>query len=409
MFNINDYKYDEENCYIEVGGESMMYHCHHYLTNLQKTIYDAEYIDGFMLMASCAADAAYYQLSNLCEGLSIEESKQVAQNSYKVFGNGLVDLSAMNEDGIELTTTKSILSKTWQMQFGESKKPVDPYTTGFLAAVYGVIYKKNLKDLHIVQTTEMASGDAFNTHSIRVGEPNITLYPKKSKVAFKPTPKPKSSWEHADLITKTFSNANQNFVGNEEGYIPGFGVYVVCNQSDYVNRVQFEFMKAVEEVAGEYGTTLAGELLMQSGLSCGFFTLGGIMSSPEWEGAVKPYLKSTEDWAHAAIALTNNMGWGYQIITEISKEKMVFRNYTSFEDYSYLKMYGESDHIVHTANSGGWSSLQVLLYVSDLVETGKIDTIAMFEEVRKSKFGYKTIRTKGIANGDDYLEAEVVF
>jgi hypothetical protein len=147
---------------------------------------------------------------------------------------------------------------------------------------------------------------------------------------------------------------------------------------------------------------------MQAGLACGFFTLGGIMSSPEWEGAVKPYLKTEEDWAHAAIALTNNMGWGYQIITEISKEKMVFRNYNDFEDLSYLKMYGESDTIVHTANSGGWSSLQVLLYESDLVESGKIDTKAMFEEVRKSKFGYKTIRTKGIANGDNYLEMEVV-
>ncbi len=408
MFNINDYKYDVDNCYIEIGGESMMYHCHHYLTNLQKTVYDAEYIDGFMLMASCAADAVQHQLSNLCEGLSVEESKEVAQDTYKVFGNGLVDLSSMNEDGVELTTTKSILSKTWQMQFGESQKPVDPYTTGFLAAAYAVIYKKDLKDLHITQTTEMASGDAFNTHSIRVGDGNLTLYPKKSKVAFRQISKPKSSWEHADLITKTFSGANQNFIGNEEGYIPGFGVYVVCNQSDYINRVQFEFMKAVEEVTGEYGVTLASELLMQAGLACGFFTLGGIMSSPEWEGAVKPYLKTTEDWAHAAIALTNNMGWGYQVITEISKEKMVFRNYTSFEDYSYLKMYGKSDHIVHTANSGGWSSIQPLLYNSDLVETGKIDTITMFEEVRKSKFGYKTIRTKGIANGDDYLEVEVV-
>jgi len=408
MFNINEYEYDSQNCYLEIGGESMMYHCHHYLTNLQKTIYDAEYLDAFMLMASCAADAVQYQLANLCEGLSIEESKQVAQESYKVFGNGLVDLSFMNENGIELTTTKSISSKTWQMQFGESNKPVDPYTTGFLAAAYAVIYKKDLKDLHIAQTTEMASGDAFNTHIIKLGEGNITLYPKKSKIQFNHIPKPKSMWEHADLITKTFSNAHKNFVGNEEGYIPGFGVYVINNQSDYVNRVQFEFMKAVENVAGEYGLTLASELLMQAGLACGFFTLGGIMSSPEWEGAVKPYLTSKEDWAHAAIALTNNMGWGYQVITEISKEKMVFRNYNDFEDLSYMKMYGKSDHMIHTANSGGWSSIQVLLYNTELVETGKIDTKKIFEEVRRSKFGYKTILTKGIANGDNYLEMEVV-
>jgi len=407
MFNINDYKYDTKNCSIEIGGESMMFHCHHYLTNLQKTIYDAEYIDGFMLMASCAADSLKYQLTNLCEGLDIKESKQLAQDIYKTFGNGLIDLSSMNEDGVTLTTTKSILSKTWQMQFGESQKPVDPYTTGFIAAAYAVIYKKNLKDIHISQTTEIASGDAFNTHIVKLGDGNITLYPPKKEVAFKKIEMPKSSWENAELITQTFSNANQNFVGNEEGYIPGFGVYLVCNQSDYVNRVQFEFLKAVQEVAGEYGATLATELLMQAGLACGIFTLGGIMSSPEWEAAVKPYLTCKEDWAHAAIALSNNMGWGYQIITEISKEKMVFRNYTSFEDYSYLRMYGQSETLIHTANSGGAGAMLPLLYNTELVETGKINTIEVFEEMRKSKFGYKTVRTEGIANGGEYLEMEV--
>lgn len=407
MFDVNDYKYDTKNCSIEIGGESMMYHCHHYLTNLQKTIYDAEYIDGFMLMASCAADSVKYQLTNLCKGLSIKASKQLAQDIYKTFGNGLIDLSPMTEEGIKLKTTKSILSKTWQMQFGESKKPVDPYTTGFIAAAYAVIYKKDLKDLHISQTTEMASGDVFNIHSVRLGEGNITPYPPKKDVAFKKIEMPKSRWEHADLITNTFSNANQNIVGNEEGYIPAFGVYVVCNQSDYINRVQFEFMKAVEKVAGEYGATLASELLMQAGLACGVFTLGGIMTSPEWEAAVKPYLTCKEDWAHAAIALSNNMGWGYQIITEISEDKMVFRNYTSFEDYSYLRMYGKSDIIVHTANSGGWGAILPLLFSTDLVETGKINTIEVFEEIRKFKFGYKTVRTQGIANGGEYLEIVV--
>jgi len=36
------------------------------------------------------------------------------------------------------------------------------------------------------------------------------------------------------------------------------------------------------------------------------------MTSPEWEGAVKPYLKTKEDWIYAIIALTNNMGGDYK-------------------------------------------------------------------------------------------------
>ncbi len=146
---------------------------------------------------------------------------------------------------------------------------------------------------------------------------------------------------------------------------------------------------------------------MEAGFACGFFTLGGIISSPEWESAVKPYLKKTEDWIYACIALTNNMGWGYQYIVEVSKEKMIFRNYSSFEEHSYLKMYGKSKTFTHWANAGGWSSIMPLIYNSDITETGKVDFIRMYDEVRKSKFGYRTIRTKGVTCGDKYIEMEV--
>ena len=407
MFNINDYEFNNKTYSVDIGGENMTFHCHHYLTILQKTLYDAEYIDAFMMMASCSADSVYNQLSNLCDGLSIEESKILAQDIYKIFGNGLIDLTSMDENGCEIKTTKSILSKTWIIQFEKSDKPVDPYTTGFIAAAYAVIYKKNLKDLNISQTTEMASGDKFNTHIIKIDKPNITIYPKKTKIEYTTIEKPKSKWEHAQLITDTFANAHKNFVGNEEGFIYGFGVYIVNTQVDYINRIQFEFMHAVKEVAGEYGITLASELLMQAGYACGFFTMGGIMTSPEWEGAVKPYLKTKEDWIYAIIALTNNMGWGYQYIAELSKDKMVYRCYDSFEDLSYISMYGKSEEFTHWANSGGWSSIMPIIYHSDLVETGKLDIFGMYEEVRKSKYGYRIKRTKGISCGDDYIEMEV--
>ena len=125
MFDINNYKYDAEHNYMEIGGEAMIFHCHHYITNLQRTILDAEYIDSKLFLIGSAADALYHQLSNLCEGLSIEESKRMAEDIYKTFGYGIVDLSAMDKNGVELETKNSFFSKTWVEKFGESKKPVD--------------------------------------------------------------------------------------------------------------------------------------------------------------------------------------------------------------------------------------------------------------------------------------------
>jgi len=407
MFDIKNYPYDKEHCALIIGGEAMTYHCHHYLTNLYRTIFDADYIDSDPFIIGSAADSLYCQLSELCAGLDEQEAKETAQQMYKTFGNGLIDLSDMDENGITLKTSKSILSKAWLLQFEASKRPVDGYTAGFIAAAYAVIYKKSLKDISAIQTSCMSMGDEFNTHVIKPGECNFDIYPLKAPITFHDVEKVPIDWEHAQLITDTFANAHMGFVGNEEGFIPAFGVYIVNNQCDYINRVQFEFIRAISKVAGEYGNTLGSELLMEAGISCGFFTLGGILSSPEWEKAVKPYIKRKEDWVHAAIALTNNMGWGYQVATEVSQQKMVFRNYNDFEDISYMRMYGESKEFTHWANSGGWSAILPLIYNTELVETGEIDCREKFREVRRSKFGYKVVRTKGISCGDDYLEMEV--
>lgn len=181
MFDINDYKFDEEHNYLEIGGEAMIFHCHHYIINLQRTILDADYIDSSRFLIGSAADAVYYQLKNLCKDLSLEESKIMAQDIYKTFGYGLINLQSMNENGCSLKTTKSFFSKTWEMKFGQNSKPVDYYTCGFLAAAYAVLYNKELKDINALQTTCMACGDENNTFEVKISECNFDIYPPKKR------------------------------------------------------------------------------------------------------------------------------------------------------------------------------------------------------------------------------------
>ena len=407
MFDINKYAFDQEHNYLEIGGEAMIFHCHHYMINLQRTILDADYIESTLFLIGSAADALYSQLTNLCQGLSVEASKEMAQDIYKTFGYGLIDLSGMDEKGGEFTTTHSFFSKTWALKYGKSEKPVDYYTAGFLAAVYAVIFHKNLQDVNARQTKCMACGDAHNSFEVQEGTCNFSTYPKKQPTLFKEVPKVPLNWEHEELITNAFLGAHATMIGNAEGLIPAFRVYLVRTQSDYVNRLQFEFEKAMSEAAGEYGETLAGELLMEAGHACGFFTYGGIMNSPEWEGAVKPYLKTKEDWIKGLAAIVNTMGWGYHTAVELSEQKAVFRNYNDFEDLSYMRMYGTNDHPIHWANSGGFTGLMQLVYNTDIVNGEIVETEEGFRAMRKSKVGYKTKMTKGISCGDDYLEVEI--
>lgn len=125
LFDINRFRFDEEHNSLEVAGEAMVFHCHHYIQYLQRSILDAEYIDSRPFLVGSAADSIYYQLKFLCTGLSIDESKQIAEEMYKDFGYGIIDLREMNENGVTLSSDKSFFSKTWMMKFGQSSKPVD--------------------------------------------------------------------------------------------------------------------------------------------------------------------------------------------------------------------------------------------------------------------------------------------
>jgi hypothetical protein len=69
MFDIHQYEFDKEHNCLDVAGETMIFHCHHYVTYLQRSILDATYIDSRRFLIGSAADAAYHQLSNLCQGL----------------------------------------------------------------------------------------------------------------------------------------------------------------------------------------------------------------------------------------------------------------------------------------------------------------------------------------------------
>jgi len=408
MFDIFKYEFDREHNSIEIGGEAMIFHCHHYITNIQRTILDADYIDSRPFIIGSAVQSIHNQLTNLCRDLnSIGDKKQMAEEVYKAFGYGLIDLSNMNENGIELYTSKSFFSKTWEMKFGKSAKPVDYYTTGYLIACLSVIYNIPLENIYGEQVSCMACGDEINHHSIKIGEANFSIYPAKTETQFSDAPKVKLNWEFEDKITETFLGAHANFVGDEQGFIRAFGVYIVRNQSDFINRLQFEFIRAMSEVAGDYGVTLGGELLMEAGHACGFFTYGGIMTSNEWKTYVQPYLTKKEDWIYGLLSLINTMGWGYHTAIELTQSRAIFRNYNDFEDMSYLRMYGKSEYPVHWANSGGFTGLMQLVYNTNLIETGKLASEDEFKKMRQSKIGYRTNMKYGISCGNEYLETEV--
>jgi hypothetical protein len=408
MFNYENYPFDLNHSAFEVGGEAMIFHCNHYLCYLQRSILDADYIDSRPFLIGAAADSAFIQLSNLSQGMNSTQIKQLAEEIYKASGYGLIDLTNISQEGGEVITKSSFYSKSWLAKFGKEKLPVDYFTSGYIAAAYAAAYNIPLNQVVAAQTECMATGDIHNIHTVSKGKGNFTVYPPKKPTQFKNVPILEIPWEHSSKVTDAFIGAHYMFVGNDDGLIPAFGVYVARNYSDYVNRLQIEFISEMKKVAGDYGVKLGTELMLEAGHACGFFTYGGIMSSEEWKTAVKPYLKTKEDWIYGLLSLINTMGWGYHTTTKVSPECSVFRNYDDFEDMSYLRMYdSKAETPISWANSGGFTGLCHLIYKTGLTEGNPIDTEDGFRQMRRSIQGYKTKLLKGIASGDDFLEVEI--
>lgn len=407
MFQLSDYPFDtERNCHF-VANEAMVFHCHHYVISLQNKILNADYVDSRPFLIGAAAHALHHQLSNLCDGLASDHRLRTIETAYKTFGFGLVDLSGLKGEGGVVIAAKSVISKMWRRKFGNSDTPVDFYTCGFLAAAYSVHSRVPLDQVQVEQTSCMALGDEVNTFEVKRGERNFTLYPAKKTTDFKSVQRNRLNWADEARVTDLYLHQQMTFCGNEDGMIAEFGAYLLRTQVDWINRVQLEFFKAVTEVTGAYGPTLATELLMEVGYECGYFTYGGIMSSPLWRSEIQPGLMSREDWVHALLAAINSMGWGYHTVLELSETYARFRIYHDFEDLSYFRLHGPRDYPDKWVNTGGFAGLMHLIYATDFVRGTHFVSEESFRELKRGTGLYRVRTLKSIADGDDFLEVEI--
>ncbi|HBQ13866.1 MAG TPA: hypothetical protein DEF51_22930, partial [Myxococcales bacterium] len=62
-------------------------------------------------------------------------------------------------------------------------------------------------------------------------------------------------------------------VGNEEGLIPAFGLYLTRHYADYYNRVSYAYLHAAHE-QGPEAEKKAREALIEAGHVCAFNTFG---------------------------------------------------------------------------------------------------------------------------------------
>lgn len=162
------------------------------------------------------------------------------------------------------------------------------------------------------------------------------------------------------------------FVGNEEGLIPAFGLYLTRHYSSFYNRVSFAALHHAER--HNKGAVVRASLT-DAGHQCAFFTFGGIMLSQEWQAVVQPMIQSREDWVRGIVAVVNALGWGVWKVDEIQANKQLTVSIErSYESAGYLADYPtRADGGVCFLAQGGVAGIMNLLYHGDITTRPALD------------------------------------
>ncbi len=393
-----------------LGGEPIVFHCHHYNTFLQRSIQDAHFIDSDPFLIGAAAEVAFAQLTSLIrqEQCSNEaDRRELAERVYSWSGFGTLDFSGLTVTGGVMTTPNSHYAAAWNAKWGAADRPVCLFTSGWISGAMSAIHDRPLGDYHVdhpsclaMDGTQRCAFDvtatpASYTKFEAVGAGNLTDHGAH--------PFPCKNVDSEGVYNAVTS---MPLVGDATGSIPAFGVYLTHHYANYYNRIGFEMLHNAIDQFGDEGRDVVQPLLVEAGHVCAFNTFGGIMKSSEWDALIAPSLETPEDWVHGIVAVVNSLGWGRWQATEVSKHQATFVVQDDYESVGYRAMYGNAKFPCSYLAQGAAAGIMNLVYKGDIQSRPEL-TPEFYRSLFRSHDAYAATPLKSRAMGDDVTSFRV--
>ena len=425
-----------------IEHEPVVFHCNHYNRFLQLAIEDCHYIDYRPILIDAATEVSFRQLQHVFREnpqWTIRERLAFAEANYRFCGFGDLPLSNLPdilEPEFTLVETHSHYGAALRLNYGKRRWPGEHFDLGYAIGALSAAYELPIMG-HIGKTALSMGAETTHLH-LRIRTDSIPFPLNVSDIASASLPAGADQVParhiglHIDEAAIMAAVGTLPLVGDAEGLIPAFGVYLTRHYADYYNLVSFRFEHALKDALSthrylgemlwyEYptlfyykekfqdlqGQALASTLLIEAGHICGFNTMGGIMRSDPWYQLIVPQLQCREDWLSGIIACINALGWGVWRIQEIvPNERLVLRAWYPYESLGYLRAYGTADHPIDYLMTGIGASLMNLLYTADITNKPEL-TLEFYYQVNRTKAGFWARQTRCVAMGDPYSEVVV--
>jgi hypothetical protein len=390
----------DRNVYL-AAGEPAIFHCHHYNCFLQAALEDTRsYIDIDPILMDSAQEIAYSQLSRYFsdeEIDSIGSRKRIAEEYFSFCGFGKFSLEHITEVGGTIESIKDHYGVGWLSKFG-NRKPHEPgasfFTCGYLAGATEAIFDLPLGTLQTLQVACVTKGDKHSQFRVSHRGSRRSLYPSPAE------------GEYQKHVENNHPNSSVNYLGIREalinmplqgsadtGLLEAFGVLLTRHYANYYGLISFRMLKEMEKKLGADGIALASQLLTEAGHVCAFNTFGGIMTSAEWEGLIKPMLKDRKDWVHGIVAVVNAFGWGFWEVDDLTDTTLRIRIVSGYESNCYLKKYGTNSYPISFLARGGTAGIMNLLFNGDITSKPAL-TENYYKEIFTSEKSFRANQMK---------------
>ncbi len=315
---INDKRATIEGHHLSYVGDSpVCYHCHHFNLFFDQTIDDAiGPVLGNKLRTQAAHDAAYLYLKGLVAGLPAttpSEQLDLASSVFAAMGHGRLDLAIPLQGG-EVKGQNLHYGHAWQEKYGENisrKNPTDAFAAGFAAAAHEIAYQLPAGSRHCTEEECTAVNHRDCKLTISPGTDRFT--PSGSSIASNRRLMGQPSHGIMEQAVENIANQLRDFLidveGDKRGLVDAFGVFVTMHLPNYYNHCANRTLKLIaRDKPAALGVFRA--LLTESGHVCAFHTIGGILSSPEWEAMVGPIRGEPEEILVGGLAIARALGFG---------------------------------------------------------------------------------------------------
>jgi hypothetical protein len=345
------------------AGHTYVAHCNHYNCFLQKSLLSNQDLGMEEVLVDTAGMLFFLTFARTFRAhrdWSEHQRLRFAERFFRErgYGNPVVTDAA---DQTTITATASHHSTGYKAKFGEQDEPQDFFLTG---AIQGALMATYGCDVDVRQRQCLAMGDDRNAWSFRV-HTNETDRVRRYLEDAQRLKEGRDEIEPAEIPDDvpappvTSVVRNMDLTGDdEEGLIPAFNVYLTFIPSLYYNICSTVMTNRLGK--NKMSRDLGRRLLKEAGHVCGFYTLGNILQSSEYELLRKSHFgvnPSEKDSMTALFAVVNAFGWGVWTLDYLADRELRFTVHNSYEAYNHREYFGFAEQPVCYLHMGGGEAI----------------------------------------------------